>query len=109
MWKAGVCSPGFALPATFAFSSSPAMRSTASATIVLSTVIGPEQHTLEPGARNSNLLPVNAKGEVRLRSVASLGMTGSVSTPIFIGFTDARERVPPDSNLSSTSASWSPT
>jgi hypothetical protein len=31
----------------------------------------------EPTARNSNLLPVKANGEVRLRSVASIGRTGS--------------------------------
>ena len=30
----------------------------------------------EPGIRNSNLLPVKAKGEVRLRSVVSLGNFG---------------------------------
>ena len=39
-----------------------------------------------PGIRNSNLLPVKAKGEVRLRSVVSLLNLGSTSTPrsIFI-------------------------
>ena len=30
-----------------------------------------------------NLLPVNAKGEVRLRSVVSFGKRGNVCTPIF--------------------------
>ena len=35
----------------------------------------------EPTMRNSNLLPVKAKGEVRLRSVASFWMTGMVDTP----------------------------
>ena len=35
----------------------------------------------EPTARNSNLLPVKANGLVRLRSPASLGSGGSVSTP----------------------------
>lgn len=35
-----------------------------------------------PGMRNSNLLPVKAKGEVRLRSVVSLGMEGSMLIPI---------------------------
>ena len=38
--------------------------------------------------RNSNLLPVKAKGEVRLRSPASRRMTGSVDTPTFILDTD---------------------
>ena len=36
-----------------------------------------------PGMRNSNLLPVTANGEVRLRSVVSLGKRGSACTPIF--------------------------
>ena len=35
---------------------------------------------LEPTARNSNLAPVNANGEVRLRSVASRGSFGREST-----------------------------
>ena len=37
--------------------------------------------TLEPGMRNSNLLPVNANGLVRLRSVVSRSKLGSTSTP----------------------------
>ena len=36
--------------------------------------------------RNSNLLPVKAKGEVRLRSVVSRTKRGSTSTPSFIFF-----------------------
>ena len=35
----------------------------------------------EPRERNSNLLPVKAKGEVRLRSVVSLGNLGRMCTP----------------------------
>ena len=35
----------------------------------------------EPSMRNSNLLPVKAKGEVRLRSVVSFWMSGSADTP----------------------------
>ena len=38
----------------------------------------------EPSMRNSNLLPVKANGEVRLRSVVSLGKRGSTCTPIFM-------------------------
>ena len=34
--------------------------------------------------RNSNLLPVKAKGEVRLRSVVSFGKWGMVWTPTFM-------------------------
>ena len=59
------------------------MASTDSATIVLSTIWFIAQFCEEPGARNSNLLPVKANGEVRLRSVVSRGRGGSVSTPIF--------------------------
>ena len=57
------------------------MVSSASATAVLSATFGPEIDCEEPTIRNSNLLPVNANGEVRLRSVLSLGRSGSVSTP----------------------------
>ena len=39
-------------------------------------------------ARNSNLLPVNANGLVRLRSPASRGSFGSTETPV--------SRMPPD-------------
>ena len=44
--------------------------------------IGPAIDCSEPGARNSNRLPVKAKGLVRLRSPGSVGSTGRVSTPI---------------------------
>ena len=58
-------------------STSLASRSIDSATIVLSTVFGRLGDWLEPSARNSNLLPVNANGLVRLRSPASRGSSGS--------------------------------
>ena len=61
------------LPAATAFSSSVAMSSRLSATIVLRTTFGPAIDWLEPTARNSNLLPVKANGLVRLRSPASRG------------------------------------
>ena len=50
--------------------------------IVLRTMLGPEMDWLEPNIRNSNLLPVKAKGEVRLRSVVSCGIVGRTSTPM---------------------------
>jgi len=56
-----------------AFSSRVAISSRASDTIVLITILGPEIEAEEPTMRNSNLFPVNAKGEVRLRSVLSFG------------------------------------
>ena len=51
------------------------------ATAVLRTMLGSERFWLEPAARNSNLLPVKARGEVRLRSVVSLLRLGSTGTP----------------------------
>ena len=63
-------------------SSSSAASQKASATMVLSTVFAVAMQSDEPTMRNSNLLPVKANGEVRLRSVASLLRTGSVETPV---------------------------
>ena len=51
--------------------------------MVLRAMLGPEMDWEEPSMRNSNLLPVKAMGEVRLRSVLSCRMAGSTSTPIF--------------------------
>ena len=53
----------------------------ASATIVLRTVLGSASDWLEPSARNSNLLPVKANGEVRLRSPPCIGSGGSTGVP----------------------------
>ena len=55
--------------------------------MVLSTVLGQAMLALEPTARNSNLLPVKANGEVRLRSPEWRGSFGSVLAP--------RSSVPP--------------
>ena len=71
-----------ALSKSSLFSNSSAASLNASATIVLSTTFGDETESEEPTIRNSNLLPVNANGEVRLRSVASLTKSGSVATPV---------------------------
>ena len=48
----------------------------ASATAVLSTIIALAQLASEPTARNSKRLPVNANGDVRLRSVLSMSSSG---------------------------------
>ena len=56
------------LPSPVARSSLAASSSMASATMVLSTVLGQAMLALDPTARNSNLFPVKANGEVRLRS-----------------------------------------
>ena len=53
----------------------------AAATMVLSTVLGNEIDWLAPTARNSNLLPVKANGEVRLRSPAWRGRCGNTGVP----------------------------
>ena len=44
--------------------------------MVFSTMLAQEMELDEPSMRNSNLLPVKAKGEVRLRSVVSFGNCG---------------------------------
>ena len=44
--------------------------------MVLIVTIGPAIDCSEPGARNSNRLPVKANGLVRLRSPGSVGSTG---------------------------------
>ena len=48
---------------------------------MFSTVFGSASDWLEPSARNSNLLPVKANGEVRLRSPPCLGSAGSTEEP----------------------------
>lgn len=52
-----------------------------SATIVLRTAAGKEIDWAEPTVRNSNLFPVNAKGDVRFRSVVSLPTMGNEEIP----------------------------
>ena len=66
-----------------AFSSTSAASQKASATMAFRVVLAAAMESLEPTMRNSNLLPVKAKGEVRFRSVASLVSTGTVETPEF--------------------------
>ena len=51
---------------------------------VFNTILHPAILELDPGILNSNLFPVNANGEVRLRSVESLGNLGRTVAPIFI-------------------------
>ena len=71
-------------------------------------MLAPAQLWLEPTARNSNLLPVKANGDVRLRSVASRGKSGSVLTPISIVPPFFELLAPPASICSITSVSCSP-
>ena len=52
------------------------------ATIVFSTVMGMAQFWFDPTARNSNLLPVNANGEVRFLSVLSNNTSGIFPTTL---------------------------
>ena len=65
-----------------ASSSSSAASLNASATMVFNTTLGGAIESEEPTIRNSNLLLVKAKGEVRFRSVASLSKSGKVATPV---------------------------
>ena len=56
-----------------------------SATAAFNAIIADAQFAEEPIARNSKRLPVNAKGEVRLRSVLSISNSGiCVTFSIFI-------------------------
>ena len=57
-----------------------------SATAVLRTIFGPAMEKLEPSILNSNLLPVNAIGEVLFLSVVSFGKCGRAVTPISTSF-----------------------
>ena len=66
------------------FSISSAKPCNASATIVFRIRVGSETDIDAPGMRNSNLLPVNAKGEVRLRSEVSFSKRGRMCTPVSI-------------------------
>ena len=93
------------VPAATAVSSSVAQWSSASAMIVLSMTIGTATVCPDPGARNSNRLPVNANGLVRLRSPGSVGRTGSVSTPITICPLPFDDVAGPLASCSNTSAS----
>ena len=67
--------------------------------------MGPAMDCSEPGARNSNRLPVKANGLVRLRSPGSVGSTGRVSTPISMEPFSLELVAPPAAICSNTSAS----
>src|SRR5437764_11740872 len=84
------------------------MWSSDSATMVLSTVLGPEIDCEPPTARNSNLLPVKANGLVRLRSPACRGSLGNTDTPTSMKPPCLVLLAWPFSSWSITSWSWSP-
>ena len=79
-----------------------------SATALLSMMFAHAIELEEPTMRNSNLLPVKAKGEVRLRSVVSLKKRGRVGTPSYIGAFSAALYGASCSMDSSTAVSSSP-
>src|SRR5450432_247056 len=76
--------------------------------IVLMVTIGPATDWPDPGARNSNRLPVKANGLVRLRSPGSVGKFGNVSTPIVSVPFSLDDVAPPFAIWSNTSVNWSP-
>ena len=80
MTTASTASASSAPPSSCASSASES-RSIDCAAIVLSTALGSAGDIEEPSARNSNLLPVNAKGEVLLRSPPCIGRCGSTLAP----------------------------
>jgi len=90
------------------FSTSSAISARTSATIVLSTKVGPAVDCVEPTIRNSNLLPVNAKGEVRLRSVQSFGRGGRLEIPSLSWPPCFDVFAPSAASCSKMSVSWSP-
>ncbi len=62
---------------------------------------------LEPGARNSNRLPVKANGEVRLRSPPCSGTGGSTGLPRPRNFPDTSSAgLPAATALNAFSSSW---
>ena len=69
-----------------AFSSSSENLSSSSATIVFNITFGPEIDADEPSDLNSNLLPVNANGDVLFLSVVSCEMLGITVAPTDIFF-----------------------
>ena len=68
---------------SFEFSSLSANCFKDSATAVFNIIFAQEIDSDDPNARNSNLFPVNAKGDVLFLSVESLGSSGKTSAPIF--------------------------
>ena len=81
----------------------------ASATIALRVVLGADIESLEPTIRNSNLLPVNANGDVLLRSVASFFIGVTVLIPRSNLLPSITESTLPFSIICLTiSSSWSP-
>ncbi len=80
----------------------------ASATAALSRTIGNAIDCDEPTARNSNFAPVNANGDVRLRSVLSFSISGSRATPSLIISCSALVAFRPDAIASITFVSMPP-
>ena len=75
---------------------------------MFSTVLGSASDWLEPSARNSNLLPVNANGEVRLRSPPCFGSAGSIEAPSSRSDFGVAASSEPDSIASKTFSSSAP-
>src|SRR4030081_2967546 len=76
--------------------------------IAFRMVIGTATVWPDPGARNSNRLPVNANGRVRWRRPGAGGGTGRVSTPMIMVPVPLDDVAAPLAICSKTSASWSP-
>ncbi len=77
---------------------------------MLSTTLAGAIESEEPTIRNSNLLPVNANGDVLFLSVASLLKSGSAEAPVFnFPFWIELVASPLSISCSITSSSCSPT
>ena len=80
--------PASILASTFCLNSA-----SSCAIAALSTIIASAQLSEEPTARNSNRLPVNANGEVRLRSVLSSSSVGICEIPLILNTFLASKRI----------------
>ena len=76
--------------------------------MVFKIVFGPAIEKVEPGILNSNLLPVNAKGDVLFLSVVSFAKVGSTLTPTSINILSLASYSSPFKIASKISVSWSP-
>ena len=96
----------FLMPFSIIASTSDLKMFSCAAMIVFITVIGPAQLMDEPGARNSNLLPVKAKGEVRLRSVLSRSISGILPTTFSFSSVFSSGDSLPEDTCSSSERTW---
>ena len=105
-FKASIIATLVFLPFASSLSTSVLKILSCSATAAFRVVIAPAQLADDPTARNSNLLPVKANGDVLLRSVLSRKISGISTNPTLLPFLPAISigvSLGTSSNLCSTS------